>query len=411
MLYGAVDTTDVPTSEASRIAQRYVIKLEPMLSIKNTLPFPITVSVHLRNAVDRRPLHESQQTQGISANAATTPGGMQAAAAAAAAAAADGYAADTGRRLRYAFGNPQAELLAELENRKRQKEEELQQRYRGTAAKLVEDNFVEATIPSHQSWGLPVGEQRLWLVLRVHGAPLEQFNTELEAFNPTDGRPLGPLELQLLASAASRGAPRLGGTAWLLQQDNLEGATDPTNSNGIAGGGLGGSRGEKMKRSKKQQRQQQQQQQQQPPATVYESQGFAVLLPSQDTLTVSKVLQLKNGRGESLLPPAALKLLKAEGLNMRKGKRAPPLFSEMQLAADVSRRQITVFAPYFFENLTDATLSVNGVLVPSRCRLYTTEEDMRSASIRAYKLDALSDRVLQSPLSRKHDLSGISTAR
>lgn len=262
--------------------------------------------------------------------------------------------------------------------------------------------------------GLPVGEQRLWLVLRVHGAPLEQFNTQLEAFNPTDGRPLGPLELQLLASAATRGAPRLtgglGGTAWLLQQETLDGTASQVNMNGSGGGGgAAGVREEKLRRARKQQ--QRQQQQHQPPATVYESQGFAVLLPTQDTLTVSKVLQLKDGRGESLLPPGALKLLKAEGLNSRRGKRMPPLFSEMQLAADVSRRQITVFAPYFFENLTDATVSVNGALVPSRCRLYTTEEDMRAASIRAYKVDLLSDRVLQSPLSRKHDLSGISTAR
>lgn len=259
--------------------------------------------------------------------------------------------------------------------------------------------------------GLPVGEQRLWLVLRVHGAPLEQFNTQLEAFNPTDGRPLGPLELQLLASAASRGAPRLGGTAWLLQQETLDGGVNTTSlMGGGAGGPLVGGREEKLRRSRKQ-HQRQQQQQASPPDTVYESQVFAVLLPTQDTLTVSKVLQLKNGRGESLLPPSALKLLKAEGVNARRGRRVSSLFSDMQLAADVSRRQITVFAPYFFENLTDATLCVNGVLVPSRCRLYTTEEDMRAASIRAYKVDALSDRVLQSTLSRKQDLSGISTAR
>lgn len=152
MLYGAVDTTDVPTSEAARIAQRYVIKLEPMLSIKNTLPFPITVSVHLKNTVDRRPLHEPQQGQGITQTTAPATAALHASAAAAAT---DGYASATdysGRRLRYGFGNPQAELLAELENRRRQKEEEMQQKSRGTAAKLVEDNFVEATIPSHQSW-------------------------------------------------------------------------------------------------------------------------------------------------------------------------------------------------------------------------------------------------------------------
>lgn len=244
-------------------------------------------------------------------------------------------------------------------------------------------------------------------MLRVHGAPLEQFNTQLEAFHPTDGRPLGPLELQLLASAASRGASRLSGAAWLLQQENLEGVLSQAAANGVSSG-LGV--GEEKQKKRKNHRQQQQQQHQQP-TTVYESQGFAVLLPSQDTLTVSKVLQLKNGRGESLLPPGALKLVKAEAMNQRRGKRLPPLFSEMQLAADVSRRQITVFAPYFFENLTEATLSVNGALVPSRCRLYTTEEDMRAASIRAYRIDQLADRVLQSSLSRKQDLSGISTAR
>lgn len=157
MLYGVVDTTDVPTSEASRIAQRYVIKLEPMLSIKNTLPFPITVSVHLRNTLDKRAILEQQQ--GMAAAASNAPTANHAAMlhtpAAAAAAANEGFAQlpdYAGRRTRYGFGNPQAELLAELENRKRQKAEEMQQKSRGTAAKLVEDNFVEATIPSHQSW-------------------------------------------------------------------------------------------------------------------------------------------------------------------------------------------------------------------------------------------------------------------
>lgn len=237
----------------------------------------------------------------------------------------------------------------------------------------------------------------------MHGAPLEQFNTQLEAFNPTDGRPIGPLELQLLASAASRGVPRLGGAAWFLQQEKLDSAA----SHAAPGGGktLLGGRGARLQQRK------QQRQQQQHSATVYESQRFAVLLPSQDTVTVSKVLQLKDGRGESLLPPGTLKLARAEAMNQRRARKIPPLFSEMQLAADVSRRQITVFAPYFFENLTDATLSVNGALVPSRCRLYATEEDMRAASIRAYKVDIWADRVLQSSLSRKHDLSGISTAR
>lgn len=146
MLYGMVDTTDVPTSEASRIAQRYVIKLEPMLSIKNTLPFPITVSVSLRNIGDSRHSHEPQLGAGapMATAAAGSPG------------ATDAYAlsstGEPGKPLRYAFGNPQAELLAELETRKRQKEEAQQQKSRGTAAKLVADSFVEATIPSHQSW-------------------------------------------------------------------------------------------------------------------------------------------------------------------------------------------------------------------------------------------------------------------
>lgn len=258
---------------------------------------------------------------------------------------------------------------------------------------------------SRASQGLPVGEQRLWLVLRVHGAPLEQFSTQLEAFNPTDGRPLGPLELQLLASAASRGGGRLGGAAWLLQQEKTDSAA-PGDSAGQGKRAVFGDSRDSRVPQRKQQRQQPQQ-----PSTIYESQRFAVLLPTQDTVTVSKVLQLKDGRGESLLPPGALKLARADALNQRRGRKPTSLFSEMQLAADVSRRQITVFAPYFFENLTDATLWVNGALVPSRCRLYTTEEDMRAASIRAYKVDVLADRVLQSSLSRKHDLTGISTAR
>ncbi|OEH74298.1 hypothetical protein cyc_03597 [Cyclospora cayetanensis] len=399
MLYGTVDTTDVPTSGASRIAQRYVIKLEPMLSIKNTLPFPITVSVYLRNA------GESQMSSEIRAGATNAAGTGAKASHVPTQADNIAYAVSTepAQPLRYAFGNPQAELLAELESRKRQKEEEQQEKFRGTSAKLVANNFVEATIPSHQSWGLPVGEQRLWLVLRVHGAPLEQFNTQMKAFNPTDGRPLGPLELQLLASAASRGGARLGGAAWLLQQEAIDGVALHT----AAKTGESATRGTEDKKRKRTHKAQQQEQS----TTVYESQRFAVLLPSQDTLTVNKVLQLKNGRGESLLPPGTLKLAKVEAMNQRRGKKAPLIFSEMQLAADVSRRQITVFAPYFFENLTDATLSVNGALVPSRCRLYTTEEDMRSASIRAYKADIWTDRVLQSSVSKKHDLSGISTAR
>ncbi|KAL8435323.1 hypothetical protein ACSSS7_002576 [Eimeria intestinalis] len=401
MLYGTVDTTDVPTSQASRIAQRYVIKLEPMLSIRNTLPFPITVAVYLRHTVETPQAHELGASAGGAASTGA-PGGS-------AAPARDGTALATsstevGLGGRYAFGNAQAGLLAELESRKRRKQEAQQSKSRGTAAKLVANSYVEATIPSHQSWGLPVGEQRLWLVLRVHGAPLEQFNTQLEAFNPTDGRPLGPVELQLLASAALRG-PRLGGTTWLLQQDFSEGAASGSPAGDVKVPG-GSSFGGPMLQQRKQQLREPPQ-----PATVYESQRFVVLLPTQDTVTVSKVLQLKDGRGESLLPPAALRLARAEALSQRRGRKASSVYSEMQLAADVSRRQITVFAPYFFENLTDATLWVNGSLVPSRCRLYTTEEDMRAASIKAYKVDLLADRILQSPVSRKHDLSGISTAR
>ncbi|KAL8269859.1 hypothetical protein Esti_006219 [Eimeria stiedai] len=402
MLYGRVDTTDVPTSQASRIAQRYVIKLEPMLSIRNTLPFPITVAVYLRHTVETQQAHELGASAGGGAAATGAAGSI-------AAPPRDGTAlaassTEAGLSGRHAFGNAQAGLLAELESRKRQKQEAQQSKSRGTAAKLVANSYVEATIPSHQSWGLPVGEQRLWLVLRVHGAPLEQFNTQLGAFNPSDGRPLGPVELQLLASAALRG-PRLAGTTWLLQQDFSEGTvTGPpaVDAKVPAGNNFGGPTLRQRKQQLREPRQ---------PETVYESQRFVVLLPTQDTVTVSKVLQLKDGRGESLLPPGALRLARAEAQNQRRGRKGSSVYSEMQLAADVSRRQITVFAPYFFENLTDATLWVNGALVPSRCRLYTTEEDMRAASIKAYKVDLLADRVLQSPLSRKHDLSGISTAR
>ncbi|KAL8443547.1 hypothetical protein Emed_006761 [Eimeria media] len=403
MLYGTVDTTDVPTSQASRIAQRYVIKLEPMLSIRNTLPFPITVAVYLRHTVETQHAHELGASAGGAA-ATGAPGSNITAARDGTAPPLAASSTEVGLSSRYAFGNAQAGLLAELESRKRRKQEAQQSKSRGTAAKLVANSYVEATIPSHQSWGLPVGEQRLWLVLRVHGAPLEQFNTQLGAFNPTDGRPLGPVELQLLASAALRG-PRLGGTTWLLQQDFSEGAaagSPAADAKAPAGNSLGGPTIQQRKQQLREPPQ---------PATVYESQRFVVLLPTQDTVTVSKVLQLKDGRGESLLPPAALRLARAEALNQRRGRKASSVYSEMQLAADVSRRQITVFAPYFFENLTDATLWVNGALVPSRCRLYTTEEDMRAASIKAYKVDLLADRVLQSPLSRKHDLSGISTAR
>ncbi|KAL8449095.1 hypothetical protein Emag_003766 [Eimeria magna] len=403
MLYGTVDTTDVPTSQASRIAQRYVIKLEPMLSIRNTLPFPITVAVYLRHTVETQQARELGASAGGAA-ATGAPGSNANPARESAAPPLAASSTEVGLSGRYAFGNAQAGLLAELESRKRQKQEAQQSKSRGTAAKLVANSYVEATIPSHQSWGLPVGEQRLWLVLRVHGAPLEQFNTQLGAFNPTDGRPLGPVELQLLASAALRG-PRLGGTTWLLQQDFSEGVaagSSAVDAKASAGNSLGGATAQQRKQQLREPPQ---------PATVYESQRFVVLLPTQDTVTVSKVLQLKDGRGESLLPPAALRLARAEALNQRRGRKASSVYSEMQLAADVSRRQITVFAPYFFENLTDATLWVNGALVPSRCRLYTTEEDMRAASIKAYKVDLLADRVLQSPLSRKHDLSGISTAR
>lgn len=146
MLYGVVDTTDVPTSEASRIAQRYVIKLEPMLSIKNTLPFPITVSVYLRNTVESRHPRES----GVGAG----PGAVAAGAPAVAGHDSSLYATslETGRHPRHASGNAQAGLLAELETLKRQKREAQQRKSRGTAAKLVANNYVEATIPSHQSW-------------------------------------------------------------------------------------------------------------------------------------------------------------------------------------------------------------------------------------------------------------------
>lgn len=148
MLYGVVDTTDVPTSEAARIAQRYVIKLEPMLSIKNTLPFPITVSMYLRNTVESHQSHDLAAGSG-SVPGATAPGGVSSAAHDGSA---YGTAAESGRHLGYAFGNPQAELLAELESRKRQKQEAQQRLSRGTAAQLVANNYVEATIPSHQSW-------------------------------------------------------------------------------------------------------------------------------------------------------------------------------------------------------------------------------------------------------------------
>lgn len=140
MLYGVVDTTDVPTSEASCIAQRYVIKLEPMLSIKNTLPFPITVSVYLRNTGESHQSHEL----GAGAAAGAVGSGNENPTYAS--------AKEAGGSTRDAFANAQAGLLAELESRRREQIEAQKRKSEGTAAKLVSDSFVEATIPSHQSW-------------------------------------------------------------------------------------------------------------------------------------------------------------------------------------------------------------------------------------------------------------------
>lgn len=265
--------------------------------------------------------------------------------------------------------------------------------------------------------GLPVGEQRLWVVLRVHGAPLESFSQKLlsvaslerlsgatapsaaaafaEGSSPmAAGRAL-PRDALLstglagVSTTASFAAPYLFGGGTLLQ---------PEGPSSLTTGPAAFSTHQHQSRSSA-------------PSTVYESSRFPVLLPNQETVTITKALQLKEGDAEQLLPPGVRRIARAEALSQRRSRKSDSMFSEMHIAADVSRRQITVFAPYFFENLTEATLSVSGMLVPSRCRLYTTEEEMRAATIRAYKVDIWGDRLLTSNVARKQDMSGISTTK
>lgn len=127
MLHGSLDATDIPSSEPSRIAQRYLIRLEPMLRIRNTLPFPVSVSVMLKNT----PSDAGGSRRGWSE---TREGSARAVS--------DGAAGPEGE------GGLFEDLEAQrLRFRRRQNQKPL-----GDAAKLLTRSCVEALIPPHQSW-------------------------------------------------------------------------------------------------------------------------------------------------------------------------------------------------------------------------------------------------------------------
>ncbi|ANQ08659.1 Uncharacterized protein PCOAH_00029370 [Plasmodium coatneyi] len=140
---------------------------------------------------------------------------------------------------------------------------------------------------------------------------------------------------------------------------------------------------------------------------LYATEGFFhIYMPSTDTITSTKVLNHKFGLIGNIFSYEELKYIYFENKISQINKKVYDnlhIFKNITVSADVSRRKIDFYFPFFFENTTNVCIYVNNKLLPPNSRLYMTEEEAKGVRIKSYKHDHANNVILCSNVSGKID--------
>ncbi|ETW19969.1 hypothetical protein PFFVO_01125, partial [Plasmodium falciparum Vietnam Oak-Knoll (FVO)] len=129
-------------------------------------------------------------------------------------------------------------------------------------------------------------------------------------------------------------------------------------------------------------------------------------MPTTDTITTTKILNHKYGLIGDIFSYEELKFIYFENKVNQMNRKVYDnlyIFKSITMSADVSRRRIDFYFPFFFENTTNVCLYVNNKLLPPNSRLYMTEEEAKNVKIKSYKHDNMNNKILCSNVSSKID--------
>ncbi|SBS92491.1 conserved Plasmodium protein, unknown function [Plasmodium ovale curtisi] len=133
---------------------------------------------------------------------------------------------------------------------------------------------------------------------------------------------------------------------------------------------------------------------------------FPIYMSSTDTITSTKVLNHKCGLIGNIFSYDELKFIYFENKISQMNRKIYDnlhIFKTITISADVSRRKIDFYFPFFFENTTNVCIYVNSKLLPPNSRLYMTEEEAKNVRIKSYKQDHVNNKILCSNVSSKID--------
>ncbi|ETB62439.1 hypothetical protein YYC_01011 [Plasmodium yoelii 17X] len=143
-------------------------------------------------------------------------------------------------------------------------------------------------------------------------------------------------------------------------------------------------------------------------------QFFPIYMPSTDTITSTKVLFHKYGLIGNIFTYDELKFIYFENKISHMNKKIYDnlhVFKTINISTDMSRRKIDFYFPFFFENTTNVCICLNNKLLPPNSRLYMTEEEAKNIRIKSYKHDNINNKILCSNVSGKIDCTKTNVTR
>eukprot|EP01053_Blabericola_migrator_P003383 Blabericola_migrator_1__3382@NODE_19_length_22812_cov_29_182765_g16_i0_p1_GENE_NODE_19_length_22812_cov_29_182765_g16_i0NODE_19_length_22812_cov_29_182765_g16_i0_p1_ORF_typecomplete_len5081_score723_24VPS13/PF16908_5/0_56VPS13/PF16908_5/50VPS13/PF16908_5/1_6e03Chorein_N/PF12624_7/0_042SHRBD/PF06650_12/1_8e04SHRBD/PF06650_12/6_4e02SHRBD/PF06650_12/0_018_NODE_19_length_22812_cov_29_182765_g16_i0735822600 len=365
-LMSTAKAIDVPTNNNAEMASKYILKIEPFLFMKNLLPFPVTVK-----------LTPKQKATQVTARRQSLGGSVN--------------------RRKGSCVVPLSEVTPErIINHTTELE----------LTRLKQQLPVTATIPTNWVWGVPFSSQELEMEVCVHGMPIDFFGMSMAPSKYgqiSAGRhPLAELRQlhQIVLHCLFRNQRSLRQVESLL--NGCVRALQISTAY-ITGGGqqplmhhpsTSSARFDRMSS---------------PEEEAYTIGGMAYASKQPMSLwlygadVVSSRLRTVLATKEPVFPPAiqhACNLLES----MSKNKRAPlkttvkagdhrpvPVvadprryFSSFVIGVNSTRRGVSMYAPCLIENLaTDSILVVGNRPLPPKCRLFTTEEDLKNTRVAA----------------------------